>query len=71
MCVARDFTQRRRALLVVIGIPERDCGTEFTGTTGTTDAVDVGLHIARHVVINDVCDAFNVQSSSGDVGGHH
>src|SRR5260221_659185 len=34
------------------------------------DAVDVRLHVVRHVEVDDVCDLLDVESARGNVGGH-
>ena len=38
-------------------------------TPGAADAVDIGLGVARDVVVKHVRDAFDIQAASGDVGG--
>jgi hypothetical protein len=41
-----------------------------TGTTGTTNAVNVVLGLHRQVVVNGVADGLNVDAASSNVGGN-
>ena len=41
-----------------------------TGTTGTANAVHIGLGVVWDVVVDDVADALHVQATSGHVGGN-
>ena len=41
-----------------------------TGPAGATDAVDVGLAVERHVVVDHQPDAIHIQAPSGHIGGH-
>ena len=44
---------------------------EFFGAGGASRAVDVVFGRGRHVVVDDVRDAFDVNTARGDVGCHH
>ena len=46
---------------------EEDGLARAAGTTGTADAVDVGLRVIRNVVVDDVRDAVDVQATGRDV----
>src|SRR5690606_2079097 len=38
------------------------------GTAGTTDTVNVGFHVVRDVVVDDVADAIDIEAARGNVG---
>ena len=42
----------------------------FCGTTCSTDTVYIIFRVLRHVVINDMSDACDVESASCNIGGH-
>ena len=39
------------------------------GAAGAADAVDIIVRLPRHVEVDDVADAFDVEAARGDVGG--
>ena len=41
------------------------------GATGSSDSVNVGIGCIGHVKVDDVRDAFDIESAGGDVGGDH
>ncbi len=45
--------------------------TGALGATCATYAMDICIGGVGHVVVDDVCDAVNVKSARGDVGGDH
>ena len=49
---------------------ERQGSSLSPGPTGPSDAMHVRLGFARHVEVDDKRDAFHVQATSGNVGGH-
>src|SRR5690606_25401867 len=50
---------------------QQQCATFATGTASTADTVNVGFRIVRHVNVEHVSDARNVQTTSGNVGRHN
>lgn len=42
-----------------------------TSTTGSTNAVDVGLVVVGNIKVNHMTDAFNVQTTSCHISGHN
>ena len=55
--VLARFTQRRRALLIVVRVPERDALPRRARPPRPPDPVHVRLHVPRHVVVHHVRDA--------------
>ena len=53
-----------------LAIAQRPRGPALTGTAGTADAVDVGLGLVRHVKVDDVRDAVDVEPTRGDIRSH-
>ena len=53
------------------GRHEQDSRALASGATGAADAVDVGFGIVGNVVIDDVGDAFNIETARRDIGGNH
>ncbi len=51
------------------GVDEGDGLAFLARAAGAADAVDVALLVEGHVVVEDVCDAGDVEAASGDVGG--
>src|SRR6185312_10951395 len=49
---------------------ERDRNPLHSGAAGAADAVDVVVGLPRHVEVDDVADAFDVEPAGGNVGGH-
>ena len=41
------------------------------GASRASDAVDVGIGSVGHVIVDDVCDAVNIETARRDVGGDH
>ena len=56
--------------LVVVVREERDRGTLLSGTTRTTDTMHVRLNRVRHLVVDNEADVLNVDTTSGEIGGH-
>ena len=54
---------------VVLG-QERNCCTRLSGTTGTTNTMSVVLNVLGHVVVDDQGHVLDVDTTTGDVGGH-
>mgnify|MGYP003445183927 CR=1 FL=1 len=42
----------------------------FVNSSGTADAVDIGVCIFRHIVIDDVGNAQDIDTAGGDIGRH-
>ena len=55
--------------LRVVGRCQREGAAAFTGAAGTADAVDIVFRIERHVEIEDMGQAPDVQSARGHVAG--
>lgn len=55
--------------LVVWAAHKRDTETLGSETTGTTDAVEVGIGLVGHVVVDGHVDALDVDTTTEDVGG--
>ena len=47
---------------------QRHGATVATGTRRTSDTVEVGFKLARHVVVDDGLHSFDVESTRGEVG---
>ena len=56
--------------LVVVVRKERDRGTLLSGTTRTTDTMHVRLNRVRHLVVDNEADVLDVDTTSGEIGGH-
>ena len=52
--VTRDLAQRRCAGFVVVRVPERHALAQLPRSSCPPDAVDVALHVACHVEVDDV-----------------
>ncbi len=48
---------------------EQDRSTLTTGTTGTADTVHVSFGVVWNIVVNNMADTLNVQTTGGYVGG--
>mmetsp|Transcript_74511 Transcript_74511/g.125589 ORF Transcript_74511/g.125589 Transcript_74511/m.125589 type:complete len:658 (+) Transcript_74511:98-2071(+) len=55
----------------LVGSQERHGSSLFTGTPGTTDAVDVVLGVVGGVEVDDHLDAADVETTRRHVRGHH
>ena len=62
-----DRLQRRDFLAV----HERERVTDVLSAAGAADAMDVIFGVLRHVVINHVTDASDIESARGNVGRDH
>jgi hypothetical protein len=51
------------------GVYKEDGFAAASCASGASDAVDVGFAIAWEVVVDDVCDAWDIESACGDIGG--
>mmetsp|Transcript_58562 Transcript_58562/g.68395 ORF Transcript_58562/g.68395 Transcript_58562/m.68395 type:complete len:293 (+) Transcript_58562:491-1369(+) len=69
--ILRNHHQRRRTLLVVIGIPKRHGFPHLPGSTRSSDPMHVRFHIASHVEVDHVRDTLDIQSSRRHVRRHH
>lgn len=49
---------------------EGKCDSLRAGSPGATDSMDIAFRFARKVEVDDVCDAVNVDSPSGNVRRH-
>ena len=68
--LAHDLFEGTHHILIVRG----DQGEGVAGTlsaAGAPDAMDIIIGSGRHVVVDDMRDAFHVQAAGGDVGGDH
>lgn len=54
-----------------LAVHERKSVTDILGAAGATDAVNVIFRMLRHVVVDDVAYAGNVESACGDIGRDH
>ena len=50
---------------------KHDRFTFATGTSSSTDTVNVGLIVVGNVIVDYMTDTLNVQTASGDVSGHN
>ena len=50
----------------VATVEESSGNTSVSGTTGTTDAVNIVINIGREIVVDDVGDVGNIQTTSSD-----
>ncbi len=66
--VAGQFLDRGD-LVALGGGGEGDRGAGGAGAAGAADAVDVIVRLPRHVIVEHVADALDVQPARGDVGG--
>lgn len=57
-------------LLVVIAADEGDRQALGTETTSTTDTVQVGVGIARHIIVDSQVDTFNIDTTTEDISGN-
>lgn len=55
----------------VATVEERRRRSSVSGTTGTTNAVNVVVNVGGEIVVDDVRDVGDVESTSGDGGGDH
>lgn len=55
-------------LLILIAADKRNRQPLGTETTSTTDTVQVGIRIRRHVVVNGKVDTFNIDTTSENIG---
>lgn len=53
----------------VATVEESSGNTSVSGTTGTTDTMDVVIDISREIVVDDVGDVGNIQTTSSDSSG--
>ena len=51
------------------GSHEQDCFAFAPSTTGSANAVHVGLSVKGNVIVDDVCNSLYIQSSCRDIGG--
>jgi len=70
---ARLFEQRQEVtgVLGVVSGEEGDCGTLLAGSSGTTDSVYVVFDVVGEIVVDDIFDILDVQTTRSDVGGQH
>ena len=57
-------------LFVLLAANERDGQTLGTETAGTTDTVEVGVGIGRHVVVDGKVNALNIDTTAENVSGN-
>jgi hypothetical protein len=57
--------------LVIVWVPEGDRVAELSSAASPPDPVHVGLHVPRHVKVNHVRDALDVEPAGCHVGGEH
>lgn len=57
-------------LLVLLLADEGNGQTLGTETAGTTDTVQVGIGISRHVVVDGQVDTLDIDTTTEDVGGN-
>ena len=57
-------------LAALAGLGQRNGHTLAAGTTDAADAVHVRLRCRRHVVVDDVGEVVDIETTSGHVGGH-
>ena len=72
MLIRRVVTSFRQFLNIVdhcsiVRRAERKCRSAFTGTTGSSDAVNVGFRYIRQVVVNNHFQIGDVNSSCGNI----
>mmetsp|Transcript_6638 Transcript_6638/g.24871 ORF Transcript_6638/g.24871 Transcript_6638/m.24871 type:complete len:252 (-) Transcript_6638:1144-1899(-) len=55
-----------------VGIVEKGtCLSGVSYTSGTPDSVHVRVHVVWHIVVDNVLDATDIQSTSSHIGGNH
>mmetsp|Transcript_41335 Transcript_41335/g.86580 ORF Transcript_41335/g.86580 Transcript_41335/m.86580 type:complete len:340 (+) Transcript_41335:321-1340(+) len=69
--VQGDLDKRRRALLVVVGVPEGKRRAELARSPRAADAVDIRLDVARHIEVDHVGHAANVEAACRNVSRDH
>lgn len=57
--------------VLVSSVEESSRGTSVTGTTGTTDSVNVVINVGGKIVVDDVGDVGDIETTSGDGSGDH
>ena len=67
---AHDFFKSPNHV-AIIRRDQRECVAGAFGASGASDAMDVCVGGVGHVEVDDVRNAFNVESARGDVGGDH
>ena len=55
--------------VTVATVEESSGNTDVTRATSTTDTMDVIVDVRGQVIIDDVCDVGNIETTSGDGGG--
>ena len=56
--------------VAVAPVEEGSRETDITRTTRTTDTMHVRLNRVRHLVVDNEADVLNVDTTSGEIGGH-
>ena len=57
--------------VAVLLVDEGKGGTSVTSTTGTANPVDVVVNVARKVVVDNLRDVGDVQTTTSNIGGTH
>ena len=57
--------------IVIIGCDECERVAGALGASGASDAMDVGIRSIGHVKVDDVRDAFHIESARRDIRGDH
>ena len=68
--LSKEFDQVADDVLVST-VEEGGGSSSVSCTTGTTDSVNVIVNVGRKIVVDDVSDLGNIESSSGDGGSNH
>lgn len=56
--------------LILRAAHERDTKTLGSKTTSTTDTMEIGISLVRHIVIDSNVDALNVNTTTKDISGN-
>ena len=53
------------------GVTSVNASPRRSAASRAADAMDVGVGRVRHVEVDDMRDAFDMQTTHGDIGGNH
>lgn len=68
--LSEEFDQVSNDVLVS-SVEESGSGTSVTGTTSSTDSVNVVVNVGRKIVVDNVRNVGDIETSSGDSGSDH
>ena len=56
---------------VILGCDKCEGVTQVVCAAGAADTMDIGISGVRHIEVDHMRDAFDVQASRGNIGGNH